>query len=201
MRILLVRLWTSTPLPSTVVLWISPSKLTVWPMVMMREFSASPQVPSYGTCHPRDLCQAGDIWILVLHIIYGIAMNCSWFLISMWNSSLPFLLGLEKFIFMGFPVHRLCVSHLSEEDIKISQNLKKSNWDGAFLNSLTFENSFIAGIAFPCRKRSCLKSYFHPVISMWFRKPIQNTIPLPLSVPPSNPLRLWASDPVQRRGR
>ena len=24
---------------------------------------------------------------------------------------------------MGFPVHRLCVSHLSEEDIKTSENL------------------------------------------------------------------------------
>ena len=66
-HILLVRLWTSTPLPSTVVLWMSPSKLTVWPMVMTREFNASPQMPSYGTCQARDLCQAGDIWILHIH--------------------------------------------------------------------------------------------------------------------------------------
>ena len=45
---------------------------------------------------------------------------------------------------MGFPVHRLCVSHLSEEDIKTSENLtfEEMVLVGLFEEIVFFEDIF-----------------------------------------------------------
>ncbi len=89
----------------TLVRWTYHSKSTECPTLQAHVSHALLLVQSCGTCKVWDHSQAGR-WTIGKHETKNKENE----------SPVDFAVGLEKFLFMGFPLHRLHVQHLTEED-------------------------------------------------------------------------------------